>query len=364
MKVTHNKTGRNYYVDDVIIDTTNDLKPEKACKVLYHDLQGKRFVREAHEFLEKFNIEEGFNVLSKACWGMVEAIIDYELKKKQAVEPVPAPVEPPKSNIKQGEIENSNITWKYVDECNWEEKQDTKCSCEDHECKCEKEYIGEMIDPQVFETYHQQRENVWPDIPENIVKSEAYEQLDKLFTKRCNYFELVEKEYDNATNEYFLVGWKGDFIEEGTIPTQVCKIPKRTFEAILDTAKANDITKPLDTSALWQIDPSLWKKRKIDDATHKETRYPLSRVEVEKCCPVTLKKFFDLEITHFDIISRSYPDNIGKDEYFLVGVQIPGFVDKNIVQITAEAYDKLFAEYVALNPTETEDSIYCEDCSC
>lgn len=364
MKVTHYKTGRNYYIDDVIIDTTNELEPEEACKVLYHDLQGKRFVREAHEFFEKFNIEEGFNVLNKACWGMIEAIKDYEEKKKQAVEPVPAPIEPPKSNIQHGEIENSNITWKYADECNWGEEQNTECSCEDHECKCEKEYIGEMIDPQVFETYHQQRENIWPDIPENIVKSEAYEQLDKLFTKRCNYFELVEKEYDNATNDYFLVGWKGDFIEENTIPTQVCKIPKRTFEAILDTAKANDTTKPLNTSFLWEISPDLWKRRKINDTTHKETRYPLSRLEVEKCCPVTLKKFFDPEITHFDIISRSYPDNIGKDEYFLVGVQIPGFVDKNIVQITSKAYEDLFAEYTALNPTEVEEDMYCEDCSC
>lgn len=217
MKATHNKTGRTYYIDDVIIDTTNDLEPEEACKILYHNLQGEKFVREAHEFYEKFNIEEGFNVLSRACKGTVEAIKDYKYKKANAVEPV-------KPSVRVEDF--------YEDDC--EDcilEGTTECDCcnlsDGCSCECTKEpYIGELVDLDVYRTYKQMRSTRW-HIDTDVVKHEAYQVLDKVFNKRCPFFHIEEKEYDNATSDYFLIGTTivGDII-------QVAKITKDCYEAL------------------------------------------------------------------------------------------------------------------------------------
>ena len=230
MKATHNKTGRTYYIDDVIIDTTNGLEPEEACKILYHNLQGEKFVREAHEFYEKFNIEEGFNVLSRACKGTVEAIKDYEYKKANAV--APAPVEEPKCSCSSG---GPIILNEDCDDCMLEGT--TECSncylepdsCQEYDCSCEstaKPYIGELVDIDVYRTYKQMRSTKW-HIDTDVVKHEAYQVLDKVFNKRCPFFQIEEKEYDNATSDYFLIGTTivGDII-------QVAKITKDCYEAL------------------------------------------------------------------------------------------------------------------------------------
>lgn len=232
MEVINRKTQNRYYVDDVVIDSTNELEPEKQVKILYSNDKAERFVREAHEFIEKFYIPHGFNILSKAC----ELAMQDVKKFHNRVESV--------SNIQHSKIEDGKLTWENVEECDWDNSchkcgncylepdscHEYDCSCEDHECQCEKEYIGEMIDVDVYKTYRQQKESCWY-VPEYIVKEKAYKQLKELFNRRCSTFEIVKKEYDNATNDYFLVGYRNeeDFPKN---PIQVCKIPYEVFNKI------------------------------------------------------------------------------------------------------------------------------------
>ena len=164
MEVIHRKTGDRYYVDDIVIDATNDLEPEKQIKILYSNDKAERFVREAQEFFEKFDIPSGFNVLSKACESVLAKI---------------------------------------------EKFHNRVCCCESHECHCnnEKEYIGEMIDCDTYNTYTQTAETHWY-APLSIVRALAYNQLKELFTIRCAEFDIVRKDYDDATSDYFLVGYR------------------------------------------------------------------------------------------------------------------------------------------------------------
>lgn len=203
MEVIHKKTGDRYYVDDIVVDSTNDLEVDEQVKVLYRNEKAERFVREAHEFFEKFDIPSGFNVLSKAC--------------ELALNDVKA-------------FHNRVHSDEYVVD---------SCSCSRDGCSCnkEKEYIGEMIDVDVYQTYKQTAETHWY-VPLSIVKPLAYTQLCDLFTIRCSDFEIVKKEYDNATDEYFLVGYKNsDYPHK---PSQVCKLPKKVFERIYDTIEAEE----------------------------------------------------------------------------------------------------------------------------
>lgn len=201
MQVTHKKTGEIYYVEDVVIDTTNELEfePEKQVKILYTNKEAQKFVREANEFFEKFDISEGFNLLSKAC-----------------------------------ELAMINIE-KFHNKC--QPVEDHPCSCGSCHCHNEKEYIGEMIDLDIYKTYTQQKENCWY-VPEYIAKEKAFIQLRELFNIRCEVFEIVEKNYDNATNDYFLIGYRkvDDFPKK---PCQVCKLPKEIFIAIRETVDSN-----------------------------------------------------------------------------------------------------------------------------
>lgn len=187
MEVIHRKTGDRYYVDDIVIDATNDLEPEKQIKILYSNDKAERFVREAQEFFEKFDIPSGFNVLSKACESVLAKI---------------------------------------------EKFHNRVCCCESHECHCnnEKEYIGEMIDCDTYNTYTQTAETHWY-APLSIVRALAYNQLKELFTIRCAEFDIVRKDYDDATSDYFLVGYRtlDDFPKK---IAQVCKLPKEVFDKI------------------------------------------------------------------------------------------------------------------------------------
>ena len=213
MEVIHKKTQNRYYIDDVVIDSTNELEPEKQVKILYSNDKAERFVREAHEFIEKFYIPHGFNILSKACELAMQDVEEFHNR----VESV--------NNIQHNKIEEGKLTWEDVKECDW-----GNSSC--NECQCEKEYIGEMIDVDVYNTYKQTVENRWY-APLSIIKLCAYTQLKELFTIRCSDFDLVKKDYDNATSEYFLLGYRylSDFRKN---PCQVCKIPFKVFNKILD----------------------------------------------------------------------------------------------------------------------------------
>ena len=201
MKVLHKKSGETYYVDDVVIDTTNDLLFDKQVKILYHNNKAERFVREANEFFDKFEIEHGFNILSKACELALRNVENFH--NEVCCEPS---VSLGKTPVSLGD----------------------SCHCV---CKSEN-YIGEMIDVDVFVTYKQRKESAWR-ISTDMVKKYAYEQLANLFTVRCSNFELVKKEYDNATNDYFLVGYK-NYDDYPFNPTQVCKIPKEVFHDLLN----------------------------------------------------------------------------------------------------------------------------------
>ena len=229
MQVTNKKTGDIYYVDDVVIDSTNDLEPEEQVKILYSNEKNERFVREAHEFFEKFEIEKGFNILSKAC---ELAAADVErFHNRCCVE------EAPKPKIKTYvRVENSDND---CEDCMLEGTTECNC-CNTDECSCnsKKEYIGEMIDIDIYNTYRQTVENRWY-IPLSIVKLYAYTQLKELFTRRCSDFDIVKKEYDNATNDYFLLGYRtsNDFPKN---PCQVCKIPFEVFEAILNALEERE----------------------------------------------------------------------------------------------------------------------------
>lgn len=228
MKVTNKKTGDSYYVDDVVIDATNELEPEEQVKILYSNDKAERFVREAHEFFEKFDIPHGFNILSKAC---ELAMQDVEKFHNKVVEVGKVTWDP---------TDCSHYTIKVVDGEQVKELTNKhNCSCGgDCHCNNEKEYIGEMIDPEVYNTYRQTVENRWY-APLSIVKSCAYTQLKELFTIRCSDFDIVKKEYDNATSDYFLLGYKTptDFPKN---PCQVCEIPFEVFDRILNTLKEEE----------------------------------------------------------------------------------------------------------------------------
>lgn len=228
MKVTNKKTGDHYYVDDVVVDTTNELEPEEQVKILYRDDKAERFVKEAHEFFEEFDIPHGFNILSKACELAMQYVEEFH-NECQPVEVDKVIWDSEKASL--GPI-------KIVD--NKEEiSVSNSCSC-GGECNCnnKKEYIGEMIDVDVYNTYRQTVENKW-NIPLSIIKSCAYTQLKELFTIRCSDFDLVKKEYDNATSDYFLLGYKTstDFSKN---PCQVCKIPFKVFDRILNALKEEE----------------------------------------------------------------------------------------------------------------------------
>lgn len=189
MEVIHKKTGDKYYVDDIVVDSTNDLEIDEQVKVLYRNEKAERFVREAHEFFEKFDIPSGFNILSKACELAMQDVKKFHNRV---------------------------------------------CCCESHECHCnnEKEYIGEIIDCDTYNTYTQTAETHWY-APLSIVRALAYNQLRELFTIRCAEFDIVRKDYDDATSDYFLVGYRtsNDFPKK---PAQVCKLPKEVFDKIHD----------------------------------------------------------------------------------------------------------------------------------
>ena len=229
MRVTNKKTGDYYYVDDVVIDATNELEPEEQVKVLYTNDKAERFVREAHEFFEKFDIPHGFNILSKAC---ELAMQDVEKFHNRVVEVGKVTWDPTDCSL--------NDTKVVVDDEQVRELINKhNCSCGgDCSCNNKKEYIGEMIDPEVYKTYVQTAETSWY-APVDIVKAFAGVQLRELFSRRCNAFEIVKKEYDNSTTEYFLVGYKS-INESPKTPLQVCKLPKEVFISLYDCITGED----------------------------------------------------------------------------------------------------------------------------
>lgn len=243
MQVTNKKTGDIYYVDDVVIDSTNDLEPEEQVKVLYSNDKAERFVREAHEFIEKFYIPHGFNILSKACELAMKDVEEFH--NKCCVEPGKATWNPTTAKIntyvRVDDFYNEDGSTSHprpegvLDKTEMDELIRKETS---HSCNNEKEYIGEMIDIDIYNTYKQTIENRWY-VPLAIVKSLARKQLSELFTRRCSDFDIVKKEYDNATNDYFLIGYRtyNDFPKN---PCQVCKLPKEVFDKIYDAIDAEE----------------------------------------------------------------------------------------------------------------------------
>lgn len=51
-QVTHIKTGKTYFMCDIVTNTTNEYYGQ--AMVLYYSMTGIRFVREFNEFIEKF----------------------------------------------------------------------------------------------------------------------------------------------------------------------------------------------------------------------------------------------------------------------------------------------------------------------
>ena len=228
MRVTNKKTGDYYYVDDVVIDATNELEPEEQVKILYSNDKAERFVREAHEFFEKFDIPHGFNILSKAC---ELAMQDVEKFHNRVVEVGKVTWDPTDCLSNVIKVVDGEQVKELINKHN--------CSCGgDCSCNNKKEYIGEMIDVDVYNTYKQTAETSWY-APLSIVKSCAYTQLKELFTIRCSDFDIVKKEYDNATSDYFLLGYKTptDFPKN---PCQVCKLPKEVFTSLYDCITGED----------------------------------------------------------------------------------------------------------------------------
>ena len=227
MRVTNKKTGDCYYVDDVVIDATNELEPEEQVKILYSNDKAERFVREAHEFFEKFDIPHGFNILSKAC---ELAMIDIEKFHNEC-----QPVEVDKVIW---DFEKASLGPIKIVDSKEEISVSHPCFCGSCHYNNEKEYIGEMIDVDIYKTYKQQKENCWY-VPEYVAKEKASIQLRELFNIRCEVFEIVEKIYDNATSDYFLIGYRkvDDFPKK---PCQVCKLPKEVFIAIKETVDSSE----------------------------------------------------------------------------------------------------------------------------
>lgn len=196
MDVIHKKTNTQYFVDDVVINATNDTEPEESAMILYHDQKGEKFVREANEFFEKFDIEDDFNLLSKAC--------ELAISKSK------------KFHDKQF-IEETKCT----------------CNCSSDNCSCESngnnDFKPKRIDLEVYESYKQIK-STKEEIPIWVIKQEAMEILRDLFTIRCNKFEVEEKQYDNFTNEFFLIGRK-DYPD--SCSTQVVQISKDLYHKII-----------------------------------------------------------------------------------------------------------------------------------
>ena len=197
MQVTHKKTGEIYYVEDVVIDTTNELEfePKKQVKILYANREAQKFVREAKEFFEKFDIPSGFNILTRACESTLRNI-----EKTQNI---------------------SDIDFS------------SPCTSVDNSI----EYKGELIDIDSYRTIGQMVDGPWY-VPLSVVKSLAYTQLCDVFNIRCSDFEIAKKKYDNATNDYFLIGYKQkDFPK---FPAQICKIPKEVFYKLYNYIEAEE----------------------------------------------------------------------------------------------------------------------------
>lgn len=237
MDVIHKKTNTQYFVDDVVINATNDIEPEESAMILYHDQKGEKFVRKADEFFEKFDIEDDFNLLSKACELAINKSINFY--NKQCVEQAPKPKIKTYVRVDDFYNEDGSISHSkpegVLDKQEMDEliRKHTRSSCSCDNCSCESngnnDFIPKRIDLEVYESYKQIK-SIKEEIPIWVIKQEAMEILRDLFTIRCNKFEVEEKQYDNSTNEFFLIGRKE---YSDCCSTQVVQISKDLYHKII-----------------------------------------------------------------------------------------------------------------------------------
>lgn len=355
MKAIHNKTNKQYYIDDVIIDTSNELEVEEKVKILYHDDKG-RFIREAHEFFEKFEVPEGLSILAHLYLSTLQQVKDYEDKKANVVECVKETIcnfhDPFDNHIDDPDIHHQDI--EKICKCCSEESEDDEDFIEDVLCSVAP-YIGEIIAKNIYDTYHQEK-SILHQIPVYIVKSLAFEQLDKLFTIRCNEFYIEEKLYDNATSDYFLVGAK-----TRTGEVQVCKIPKEVYKNLLSAATEYDTKSKISDAFIQLVPIEAWKARKVTAENEKRfCNLPID--SIKKNYMNLYDRFADMSVVLFDVVKR-YHEKTNIWEYFLVGVITPGLTDSRVIQITKEAFETLVGEYLQAHNKKPEVE-FKEDCAC